>query len=240
MPSTVIRYEIRTSGFPSGWPSFFRHFILRRPSTVILLVIFCAYLGQLMAQAVLDQSYYIPGDYSTFLYYLAPSRATAIARPWTLLTSIFLHAGFTHLLVNGIALFFFGPMLEMRIGRKRFLHIFLGAGVLASAAQLLVIPSDIVVLGASGAILGALGTLTVLAPRLPVLLFFLIPMQLWMVTLGFGAISAILAFSGPLGSIAHTAHLSGLVVGLAYGYKARREGRKSAFTPFGSFLCPLL
>jgi hypothetical protein len=130
------------------------------------------------------------------------------------------------LLVNGIVILFFCPALEVRIGRKKFLYLFLGAGILAGVAQLLVIPSDIVILGASGAILGTLGALTVLAPRLPVLLFFFIPMQLWMVTLGFGALSAILVLTAPGGSVAHMAHFAGLVVGLIYGYKLRREERR--------------
>lgn len=130
------------------------------------------------------------------------------------------------MLVNGIVLFSLGPVLEMRIGRRRFVYLFLGAGILAGAAQLLVIPSNIVVLGASGAILGVLGTLTVLAPRLLVLLFFFVPMQLWMVTLVFGGLSALLVFTAQGGSIAHMAHFTGLVVGLVYGYKLQRKERR--------------
>lgn len=231
-PPMEIRYEIRT---PRRRPSFFRHFFFRWSSMVILLVIFVVFIGQLIAQVALGSAYYRVGDHGTFLYYLAPSPATALTRPWTILTSIFAHGSFAHLLVNGIIIFFFGPALEMRIGRRRFLYIFLGAGILAGIAQLLVIPPDIVILGASGAILGTLGTLTVLTPRLPVLLFFLIPMQLWMVTLGFGALSAILAFFGPGGSIAHMAHFSGLVGGLVYGYKLKREERRRHRYPFQQF-----
>ena len=193
---------------------------------VILLIIFVAFIGQSVAWAVLGPAYYTPGNQGTFLYYLAPSQATVLVRPWTLVTSIFLHAGFLHLLVNGMVLFFFGPTLEMRIGRRRFLYVFLGAGILAAAAQLLILSGDPVVLGASGAILGVLGSLTVLAPRIPVLLFFLIPMPLWVVTAGFGVLSAALVFFDPGAPIAHMAHLTGVVVGLAYGYKLKREERK--------------
>lgn len=218
-----IRYEIGAPRVSRRRPSFFRHFFLRWSSTVILLVILIAFIGQLVAKAVLGPAAYCTrGDYGTFLYYLMPSRATVLARPWTLITSIFLHGGFLHLFFNGIVLFFFGPALEMRIGRRKFLYVFFGAGILAGAAQLLVIPPDLVVLGASGAILGVLGTLTVLAPRLPVLLFFFIPMPLWVLTLGIGALSAILAPT-TYGGISHMAHVTGLVVGLICGYKFKGE-----------------
>ena len=223
-----IHYEVRSSGFPKS-PSF-RHFFFRRASGVLLLAIFAVFIGQLIAQVVLGPAYHAPGDHGTFLYYLAPSRATALTRPWTIMTSIFLHVSFLHLLVNGIVLFFLGPILEMRIGRRRFTCVFLGAGISAGVAQLLVIPSDIVILGASGAILGVLGTLTILAPRLSILLFFFVPMPLWMVTLGFGVLSVILTFLAPGGSIAHMAHLTGIVIGLIYGYKLKREeGRRRQY-----------
>ncbi len=237
-PPMEIRYEIRPPTSSRKRPSFWRDFVFRQASMVILLVIFIAFIVQLIAQVALGPAYYRLGDHGTFLYYLTPSQATVLARPWTLLTSIFLHAGFLHLLVNGMVLFFFGPALEMRIGRRRFLYLFLGAGILATAVQLLFIPSDIVILGASGAILGVLGTLTILAPRLPVLLFFFIPMPLWMVTVGFGAISVILAFFAPGGSIANIAHLTGIVVGLTYGYKLKREERKSYRHVIRQFLGP--
>ena len=225
VPQIEIRYEIKAPKSKVR-SSFFRHFFLRWSSMAILLSLLVVFIGQLIAQSVLGPAYYQVGDYNTFLYYLTPSRAMVLARPWTLVTSIFLHAGFLHLFVNGLVLFSFGPVLEMRIGRRRFLYIFFGSGIIAGAAQILVIPPDVVVLGASGAILGALGTLTVLAPRLPVLLFFFIPMPLWVASLGFGILSAILAFFTIGGSIANMAHLTGLIVGFIYGYKLRRKERK--------------
>jgi len=78
--------------------------------------------------------------------------------------------------------------------------------------------------------------LTILAPNLPVLLFFFIPMKLWIVTLGYGVISAVLAFTGTGGSIGHMAHFAGIIVGLIYGYKLKREGRGRLRHPLQEFM----
>jgi len=233
-----VHYEVRMPVFRAEKPSFWKNFVLRRASMLILILIFIVFIIQLIAEAALGPAYFIPGDHTTFLYYLAPSPSTLLTRPWTVLTSIFVHGGFLHMLVNTMVLFFFGPALELRIGRKKFLYLFFGAGALAAISQVLIMQLDTVVVGASGAILGVLGTLTVLAPRLPVLLFFFIPMPLWMVTLGFGALSAILVILAPGGSIANMAHLTGILVGLGYGYKLREDERKSYRHFFRQFLGP--
>lgn len=233
-----LRYEIKFPMPPRRRPSFFRDFVLRQASLTLLLIIFVVFVIQLAAEAMLGPAYFRPGDYGTFLYYLTLSPSTVIFRPWTLVTSIFAHGGFAHLLVNGIVLFSLGPVLEARIGRRKFVYLFLGSGILAGTAQILVIPPDFVVLGASGAILGVLGALTALAPRMRVLMFFLIPLQLWVVTLFFGALSAVLVLTNPGGSIAHMAHFTGLVVGLLYGYEYRRRERERARPAFPMIFRP--
>ncbi len=211
--------------FFKGSLGLLKSFFTRNATTFILLSMVLVYFGQLVAMGIFGSAYYTPGDFGTFLYFLAPSQATVLTRPWTLITSIFVHGGFFHLMINGIVMFFIGLALERRIGRNKLIYLFLGAGALAALAQLFLMPSSVVVLGASGAILGILGTLTVLAPRMPVLLFFFIPMPLWMLALGYGAFSAVMALSGMGGHIGHMAHFSGLIVGLTYGYKLRGRGK---------------
>ncbi|MFH1820896.1 MAG: rhomboid family intramembrane serine protease [Methanobacteriota archaeon] len=221
-----IRYDIRISG-PPGKPRKSGFSLLPRVSMLILAAIFVVFVVQFLAQVALGPNYYSYGDQGTFLYYLAPSLGTVFTRPWTLITSIFAHGSFMHLLLNEMVLFFFGPALEARIGARRFIYLFFGAGILAGVAQLMFIPPYTILLGASGAILGVLGALTILAPRLPVLLFFFIPLPLWVATLGFGVLSAFFAFAAPGGSIAHMAHFVGMVVGLIYGYKLKRDAKRN-------------
>lgn len=97
---------------------------------------------------------------------------------WTLLTSMFMHAGFAHLFFNMFSLFFIGKFLERIIGGKRFLWFYLISGVFAGfffsvlsyllgyglGEKVFGNPS-IIAVGASGALFGLLGILAVLTPR---------------------------------------------------------------------------
>lgn len=157
--------------------------------------------------------------------------ATWPSKPWTLVSSIFAHdpSGLNHILFNGIALFFFGPLLERRIGSRRFLWLFLSGGALAGLAQVLlystILQSEQGVVGASGALMAVLGALTVLGPRLTVLIFFVIPAPLWALTIGYALID-IFGLMAATGGIAHMAHLAGLALGLVVGYRLRDQGFK--------------
>lgn len=146
---------------------------------------------------------------------------------WTWFTSIFSHGGFTHLLFNGIVLFFFGPIVEQRLGSKKYTALFLVSGLAAGGAQIglgIVLGNHIGILGASGAIMAVMGVLTVLKPDLRVLLYFIIPVPLWLLTIGYAGISALGMLTGFGGNTAHLAHLAGLIIGLVYGQHVKSKG----------------
>jgi len=155
--------------------------------------------------------------------YFNLSMGSLFTRPWGLVTSIFLHASFMHIFLNMLVLFFFGPILERRIGSKSFLALYIGGGVVAGLAQIMVFP-QFPVIGASGAIFGVLGALTILMPDLTVFLLF-IPLKMVYVTLIFAALDLLPMLSGANDGIAHIAHLTGLAVGLAAGYWYREKSR---------------
>jgi uncharacterized protein len=138
--------------------------------------------------------------------------------PWRLLTSMFLHGSLNHIFFNMFGLFIFGPILEERIGPKRFLMLYLSAGLIAALAAALLYPAS---LGASGAIFGMLGALIVLLPRLQILFFFIIPMPLWVAGIVWVLFDTIGLFF-PTG-IASAAHLAGMAVGLAVGYYIKKS-----------------
>lgn len=149
-------------------------------------------------------------------------------KPWTVITSIFAHGSLTHLFVNGIILFFFGPVLEKRIGSRRFLYLVAAGGIIAGLTQVTFYATFLGgargVVGFSGALMAILGTLTILGPRLSVLLFFIVPMPLWLLTIGYAFFDTVGMFFLEGGNIAHLAHLAGLAVGLTVGWRLRQQG----------------
>jgi len=151
---------------------------------------------------------------------------------WTWLTSTFSHGGVGHLFVNGLVLYFFGPVVERRIGSKKFAALFLLSGAAAGLAQvgLSIFTGDTAaVLGASGAIAAVMGVLTVLNPNLTIYLYFVIPMPLWLATTLFVGYSAFVSAAGGIGAggVAQVAHMAGVAIGLLYGAKLKREGERA-------------
>ncbi|SFL02732.1 hypothetical protein SAMN04487950_2033 [Halogranum rubrum] len=169
-------------------------------------------------------------------------RSTHPEYVWTWVTSIFAHGGFQHIAFNSIALYFFGPVVEQRLGGKKYAALFLGAGIVAGLAQIgssFALGDPVTgVVGASGAIMAIMGVLTVLNPGLKVYLYFVIPMPLWVLTFGFAILSVVAGFGsfggGVLGgNVAHIAHLAGLVVGLVYGSQIKGSQRAPQSLRFG-------
>ena len=151
------------------------------------------------------------GSWFTEMFLLASQ--DVLSRPWILLTSMFLHGGTSHLLFNMYALFIFGPLIEQRIGVKRFVFIYFLSGIFAAIMSTFFYSRA---LGASGAIMGIIGVTIMLFPNLRVLLFFFIPMSLRTAGIIFALVD-ILGVFVPSG-VANIAHLVGLGCGLVFGY----------------------
>jgi membrane associated rhomboid family serine protease len=137
-----------------------------------------------------------------------------------LITSLFLHGGWMHLLGNMLFLWVFGNNIEDALGMLRFIPFYLICGVVASVAQALSDPgSTVPLIGASGAISGVLGAYLVLHPRSLVLTLilpiFLFPIPAW-VTLGlyFVLQFASLGDTGTGGGVAYWAHIGGFIAGV--------------------------
>jgi len=149
-------------------------------------------------------------------------------RPWILVTSVFLHSGLLHLILNGFALALFGSILEEIISSKRFLMIFFIGGIVASFVFVLGLPilafvgmpSSGNALGASGAIFSVMGMLAVLRPTMTVWVSYM-PMPLWVAALVWTGQDFFGIFIPD--NIANFAHLGGLFFGVIIGFFYKKK-----------------
>ena len=154
-------------------------------------------------------------------FYMGLMPALFWERPWTLITSMFAHAGLGHFIGNMLVLFFFGRFLTMLVGQNKFLWIYFVGGIVGNLIFLLLSEDYSIAVGASGAVYAIAGTLVVLMPKLRVYLYFILPMPLWVVVLVFFGLWSFI----PGLNIAWEAHIGGLIVGIVAGYFFRKRGR---------------
>jgi len=138
-----------------------------------------------------------------------------LARPWTILSHIFLHANLRHLYFNMFALALFGSILEKYIGSRNFLFVFFSTGIVSSIADIIFYHAT---LGASGAVFGLLGCLAIIRPKqvvwaLGVPMYIIVAAVIWV----------LLDLTGMFypDNVAHAAHLFGLGFGFVTGLKFR-------------------
>jgi len=139
---------------------------------------------------------------------------------WRFVTSMFVHGDIIHLMYNLFALALFGSILEKVIGSKKFLLVFFASGIFANFMALNFYSAS---LGASGAIYGILGALTIMRPGMYVWAFgFPMPMfiaaLLW---IGAGVLGLFMP-----SNTGHIAHLSGIAIGFIFGIIYRLANRK--------------
>jgi len=159
---------------------------------------------------------------------------------WQLLTYIFLHGDFFHILFNLFSLWMFGGELENYWGSKKFLFYFLYCGIGAGICTVVFTPNEFIpVIGASGAIYGILLAFAWLFPNRPILIYFLFPIPAKYMVIIFGLIELYSSRSGAGGGIAHLTHLGGFVFGFFYlvypmiRQKIRREYYKRKWSQKG-------
>lgn len=166
-----------------------------------------------------------------------------------LFSSMFLHGGFAHLAGNMLFLWIYGDNVEHRLGRVRYLLVYLGTGVIASLTFAAFAAGSMTpMVGASGAISGVLGLYFILFPRNQVKVFvFLFPFIMNVlliparIVLGFYLIIDNLfpALLGAQSGVAYGAHIGGFVGGLAVAWiVARRGGSSSPFARRGPGVGP--
>ena len=157
--------------------------------------------------------------------------ATGVLEPtpipvyFTLITSMFMHGGWAHLLGNMLFLWVFGDNIENRIGHLRYLIFYLVCGIIASLSHVFLAGADGLVpsLGASGAISGVLGGYLLLFPsrKVRVIMGRGVSQVPAFVVLGIWIVFQVISQMGMLGGeqggggVAYAAHIGGFIAGLA-------------------------
>lgn len=153
-----------------------------------------------------------------FVYFgLRPYEVTHHLFIWQLVTYLFLHGGFFHILFNLFALWMFGSDLERLWGSRQFLFYFFLCGIGAGVFDVLLQPtSRSITIGNSGAIFGILLAFGLLFPNRPIFLWFVIPVKAKWFVLAMGVIEFVSELSRPASGISHLAHLGGMLFGFLY------------------------
>ncbi len=164
-----------------------------------------------------------------------PAAAPAVA-PWqTLLTCIFLHGGWMHIIGNMWMLWIFGDNVEDRMGHSRYLTFYVFCGFVASAAHMLVDTSSAIpTIGASGAVAGVMGAYMVLYPRAQVLsvvpIFFFLQMivlpapvflGIWFLLQFFQGTFAVISVQSS--GVAWWAHIGGFITGFVAAWLLKQS-----------------
>ncbi len=188
----------------------------------------------LIANAAIFLLMWITGSAGFFVEWFAFRPSRILTRPWGALTYMFLHAGFWHVFINMLMLFFFGLPLERRWGSREFIKYYLVCGLGGVALSFLFQSSSII--GASAAVYGVMVAFAMTWPDAPIYIWGIFPVKAkWLAAFLF-VVSSLSAFGGAGGGVAHFAHLGGLVTGFVYlkndwripaWLRARRNGSLS-------------
>lgn len=160
---------------------------------------------------------WLSGPEMVLIFGLTPQLVLGKFFLWQLGTYLFLHGGFWHIFFNMFALWMFGSELERYLGSHRFLQFYFITGVGAGLLSVVLDPSSsIPTIGASGSIYGILMAYGMLFPNRLVYLYFLFPVKVKYFVAFLGVVAFLSAFSSPGSTIAHVAHLGGMIFAFLY------------------------
>jgi len=151
--------------------------------------------------------------------------AAILDRPWTIVTYMFLHGGWSHIIFNMLGLLFFGPRLEVFLGEKRFLSLYAVGGLTAALVSSIVMP-QVSIIGASGAVYGVFLGFAFFWPRETIYVWGVFPIEARWLAVLMTVISLFGGFGGGGDGIAHFAHLGGFLGAYLYLKWAVKQSRE--------------
>ena len=137
-----------------------------------------------------------------------------VSRPWTIITYMFLHGDFSHILFNMLGLLFFGPRLEIELGERNFILLYFVSGLMAALLSFVNPLSAII--GASGAVYGVFMGFAYYWPREKIYIWGVLPVQARLMVAFMTVMSLFGGFGFTMDNIAHFAHLGGFLGGYLF------------------------
>ncbi|HYX52974.1 MAG TPA: rhomboid family intramembrane serine protease [Candidatus Limnocylindrales bacterium] len=182
------------------------------------------------------------GEAFVIQWSVVPAQITAGHHWINILTAMFMHAGWMHIISNMVFLWCFGPMIEDAMGPARYLPFYILSGITGSLAQIALVPSSTLPeLGASGAIAGIMGAFLVTYPgdRIKSVMFLgifwkttFIPAAIligvWFLIQLFSQVTAGPSQSGE--GVAYAAHVGGFIFGAIFGRLLERPQCSEAWS----------
>lgn len=160
-------------------------------------------------------------------------------KPWQIITHMFMHGSFMHILFNMFGVWMFGSRLEQMWGAKRYINFYLITGLGAALLHTLVqsyeisqglIGASVPTVGASGALFGILVAFAMYWPNTELYIMFLpIPIKAKWAVIGYAAFELFAGLSGFQTGIAHFAHLGGALFGFLLVKYWNKTNRNSLY-----------
>ena len=142
--------------------------------------------------------------------------AESASNPLVWFTSLFLHAGPSHLFFNMLGLFFFGKILEEETRPAWFFAVYFISGLLGNFVFMFTSPS--VVVGASGCVFGIMGAAMLVNPT-KLIHFYVFPLPVGVVAITFILVETfVIYFQADFGQVAHYSHIAGLATGAVFAF----------------------
>ena len=185
---------------------------------IVLLTLISANLAVFAAQLLLETDQ--PGFVRDYLG--ISDHGVRDAYAWQFVTAMFLHNGPWHLLGNMLVLYFLGRDLELILGQRHFLYLYLAGAIGGELGHLFLMPPNTVLLGASGGVAAVVVAYATMLPDLELTgtRFFMVPLHLKAKHLAYGviALALVLVCVDRTGTVSHSAYLGGCAAGWLYAH----------------------
>jgi membrane associated rhomboid family serine protease len=174
---------------------------------------------------VLQQIFYPSLD---TVFALTPAVAVNSLQLWQFVTYMFLHGGLMHITFNMFTLFMFGTVIEHSLGEKKYIILYIVSGIGAALFYVLLMGlSDVMMLGASGAVFGILTAYGFMFPKNIIFVFPGIPLPAFFAVIGFAVLELVAGILNLEPGIANFGHLGGIVTGVILMLYWKRNAKKN-------------